>query len=1093
MGHRVSVFAGLKLEKQAVSAGAWAARRRNLAIVSKLLLVVFVVGLLAQAQTISTFAGGGPPNGLSATTVPVGDPWGVVQDSAGNTYVSDNITNRVFKIDTSENFSVVAGNGVKGFSGDGGLATAATLNGPEGIAIDSNNVLYIADTGNNVIRAVNTSASTQNAGGISIGAGNIATVAGSAGQVCATPTAACGDGGPAIQAQLNAPAGVAIDPLTKNVLIADTLDNKIRKVTASTAIISTVAGTGTAGAPTNGTATSSELSGPVGVYVDGSGNLFIADTVNNEIEEVTGTTLTAVAATVGKLLAPNAVFVDATGDIFIADSNDNIIRELSGGTLNTIAGNGLPCTPPPSLPTCEGATALSSYLNFPTGVFVNSSGTTFWIADQNDDVILAVDVASNAVSIFTGIYFNRAYYGLSGVATSAELLHPSGMNFDSAGNLLVADTDNSAIRKIDTSGNISTVAGTGTACNTQTCGDGGLSASGTLALPSDVALDAAGNIYIADTEDHAIRVINTTSSVLKFFLNTTNELDVLPGDIETVAGTISTVCPTPPSCGDNAPATLAFLNAPGGLFLDKSGNIYIADTGDNVIRFVNTQALGTPSIKIGTVSVAPGNIATVAGNYTACATATGTNPCGDAASASLANLNGPSSVFVDTAGNIYIVDTFDNRIRVVNPQASGSVSLAGVTINAGDIATIAGNGDATYSGDGHIATSASLAFPGGVFVVDTNIFIADQANSVVRVVNSLSGNIQTAVGTGVSGSTGDGGPPLSAELARPIGVRTDSSGNLYISDGSAARVRKVTDLLATPPTAAVAPLGIPFGTQALGTTSTGQTVTVTNNGILTNLAVSSVAISGADAGDFKQTNNCSSVIPGTFCTITVTFAPTATGQRSATLNVTDNATGSPQAVALSGTAVVPFTLPQSGNLSPASVSAGGSATATITVTWGGSSNTAVALSCKVEPSAAPTAPTCSLSPSSVTPKSGTANSTMTIKTTAPTSSALQPAILHGSGIFTATWLFLPAMVLSTAGLGGSRRKKTLSYFLLTLAIAGSIFLVACGGGNSSSNNKGNGGGSGGASGTASGTYEITVTATSSGLPTQTENFTLTVK
>ena len=1087
VGHRIRVSAGHSFSRQPGSSRARSAGIQNAFILATLLFVVFAFGLVAQAQTMSTVAGGGPPNGVTAISAPIGNPWGIVQDSSGNTYVSDNLTNRIFKIDTSGNLSVVVGNGVKFFSGDGGAATLATLSGPEGLAIDANGVIYIADTGNHVIRAFNASSTTSvNVGNTTIGPLNIATVAGTGTQPCTSPTSACGDGAKATLAQLNLPGGVAIDS-SGNIFIADTQDNKIREVTITTnGFIQTVAGTGTAGAVIPGPATSSPLNAPAGVYVDTTGNLFIADTVNNQIEQVTTGTLSTIAATAGQLNTPNGVFVDTSGNIFIADSLNNEIKKVSGGVLSIVAGDGTACGPSVS-PTCDdGPLATSAELNSPSGIFVNSATGNFWIADQNDNAIRAV--ASSAISIFAGEYFNAAFYGDGGAPTSAELLRPIGMVLDSSGNLLVADSQNNAIRKIPTSGNISTVAGTGVFCNTLSCGDGGLASlpAAMLASPSDVALDAAGNIYIADTQDHAIRVVNTTASDLTFYSGTANETIVHAGDIQTIVGTISTICPASP-CGDNNAATLATLNNPGGLFLDGSGNIYVADTGDNVIRFVNTQPAGTPAIDIAGVSVAPGNIATIAGNYTPCAVPTGTNPCGDTGAATAANLNAPASVFVDTAGNIYITDTQDNRIRVVNPQASSAVTVAGVTISAGDINTIVGDGIPNYSGDGHIGTLAEINFPGGVFVSSTNIFIADKANSVIRVVNSTSGNIQTAVGNTTTGFTGDGMPPLTAELALPVRVISDASSNLYIADASAQRIRKLSNLLSSPPIAVVSPAGsLPFVNQALETTSAPQTVTVSNTGIGASLAVSSVTITGTNAADFKQTNTCTSpVAAGTACTITVTFTPTAAGSRSATLTVTDNSsTGSTQSLTLSGTAVLPFTLPTTGTLSPSSVTAGSSATGTVTVSWQGNSTATVTLSCSVTP-AETDGPTCSLSPSSVTPKSGTASSTLTVSTTSKTTSgALQPAIFHGQGSFAATWLFLPAMVLSTAGIAGSKKRKTLLCVLLILAVAGCIFLVACGG-SSGNNTSGNG--------TPSGTYTITVTATAAGMPTQTEPFKLTVK
>jgi trimeric autotransporter adhesin len=1000
VANRGGVCVSFKLENEPSSSmfRVWLGRALE---VSKLLSLLLVLGVVAQSQTITTIAGGGPAGtGLKGTTTPIGLPWGVVQDSSGNTYISDNLSNRIFKVDTSVpgNLSVLAGNGLTHYSGDGGSATAATFNGPEGIAVDSNGLVYIADTFNNVIRVVNTSTTTSyDVAGVTIAAGNIATVAGD-GTQCASSTGACGDAGLATLAQISSPAGVAVDA-SGNIFIADTGDNKIREV-VTTGIITTVAGTGTAAAPVPGTATNSPLSAPGGVFVDTSGNLYIADTGNNVVEQVTSGNLSVIAgtgtacspstaacgdggtATTALLNAPADVYVQG-GNIYIADTNDFRVREIIAGTISTIAGNGVQCTSSISS-TCGDGTATSAELNFPTGIFVSGSGV--WIADQSDSAVRSV--ASGNISRFAGIYFNRAYYGDGGLAIDAELQRPGAITLDSVGDVFIADAQNNAIRKVSTSGNISTVAGTGSPCKTATCGDGGPVASATLLFPSDVAVDASGNIYIADSQDNVVRVVNTSTADLTFFGGTANELIVHTGDIATVAGTItaSACSGTASKCGDGGPATLALLNSPSGLFLDGSGNIYIADTGDNVIRFVNTQASGTPTIKVGTVSIAPGDIATVAGDYTACSPSTAA--CGDGANAAQAHLSSPGSVFLNSAGYIYVTDSGDNRIRVVNPNASAAITVTGISISAGDIATVAGNGTSGYSGDGHAANIAELSSPGGVFVdVAGDIFIADFGNSVVREVNGQSGNIQTVAGDGAFGFSGDGGAPLSAELARPTSLRGDSSGDLFVSDTGASRVRKATKLVAT-----AAPPPPP--------------------------------------------------------------APS-------------------------------FTLPKSGTLKPASLSAGTSATGTVTVTSVNSFNSAVTLTCSVSPS--PTnAPGCSVQ-SPVTPSANGSASTLTVTTTAATSSsALVPAIKHPSNIFYAT-LLLPAMLFSTAGMGSSRRKKAISCILLVLAVAGCVFLVACGGGSGSSTPP-----PGGSSGTPSGSYTITVTGTSGSI-NQTETFTLTVQ
>jgi len=188
------------------------------------LFLVFVIGALelvllavtANAQNISTIAGGGPPNGVSATAAPIGTPWGVVQDSAtGDIYISDTLSNRIFKVDTSNRLSVVAGNSVNNFAGDGGPAVNASLSTPQGIALDNNGNLYIADSGNKVIRVVNTQSSGDlilfqgTAFQVTVQPGDIATVAGDGTECTTAPS--CGDGTRATTASLTAPAGVFVD------------------------------------------------------------------------------------------------------------------------------------------------------------------------------------------------------------------------------------------------------------------------------------------------------------------------------------------------------------------------------------------------------------------------------------------------------------------------------------------------------------------------------------------------------------------------------------------------------------------------------------------------------------------------------------------------------------------------------------------------------------------------------------------------------------------------------------------------------------------------------------------------------------------
>jgi hypothetical protein len=318
--------------------------------------------------------------------------------------------------------------------------------------------------------------------------------------------------------------------------------------------------------------------------------------------------------------------------------------------------------------------------------------------------------------------------------------------------------------------------------------------------------------------------------------------------------------------GDGGLAINAELAAKG-VFVDSAGNIFIADTDNSRIREV---VAGT------------GIIQTVAGNGVY-------GYSGDGGLATNAELNGPADVFVDTAGDIFIADTDNSRIREV-------VAATGM------IQTVAGNGVNGYSGDGGLATSAELNGPADVFV-DTagNIFIADSGNNRIREVVAATGMIQTVAGNGTYGFSGDGGPATSAELATPFGLASDSSGDLLIVDSRSQRIRSVSQLLTIP--WSLLPKSLNFGNQLVGTSSNAQSTTLMNTSGAA-LTISNIAVTGTNSGDFSQTNTCgASVAANSHCQVNVTFKPAATGMRTASLAVTDNATGSLQSVALAGTGI----------------------------------------------------------------------------------------------------------------------------------------------------------------------------------------------
>lgn len=315
---------------------------------------------------------------------------------------------------------------------------------------------------------------------------------------------------------------------------------------------------------------------------------------------------------------------------------------------------------------------------------------------------------------------------------------------------------------------VETVAGNG---SLGYAGDGGPAADSELNNPYGVAVDARGNVYIADDNNQRIRVVNTGSNPI-----TVANITIAPGDIATVAGN-----GTAGYAGDGGPAINAELNNPSGVAVDNNGNIYIADLYNYLVRKVN----------------ASGIISTVVGNGSG---AFG----GDNGPAVNAGLY-PYAVAVDAAGNLYIADTSNERIRAVN-MGSTTIAVAGISILPGYIATVAGNGIQGSSGNGVPAGSAELFYPYGLGLDSHgNIYISDTYNREIRVVNTGTsaitvatitiqpGNMATVAGNGTYGGSGDGGPGTQAEFADPDGVAVDNAGNIYVSDLESERIRFINN------------------------------------------------------------------------------------------------------------------------------------------------------------------------------------------------------------------------------------------------------------------------------------------------------------
>jgi sugar lactone lactonase YvrE len=498
------------------------------------------------------------------------------------------------------------------------------------------------------------------------------------------------------------------------------------------------------------------------------------------------------------LWSPSGVAVDAVGNVFIADQGNNRIRKLAtNGVITTVAGNGLDIAVSAAirqkggaLPKLgsgtgtysgDGGPATNASLYGPEDVVVDAAGNLY-IADSRNNRIRKVDTNG----IITTIAGNgtATFAGDGGQATNASLSRPSGLAFDVAGNLFIADDDNSVVRKVGVNGIISTVAGTnGYAFS----GDGGAATNSGLSGPYGVALDARGNLFIADDGNQRIRKVDTN------------------GIITTVAGTN-----TYGFFGDGGAATNAALWNPCGLAVDAAGNLFIADESNSRIR------------KLGTNGI----ITTVAGTNSI-------GVLGDGGLAVNSNLNNPLGVALDAAGNIFIADAYNSRLRKVNTNgiintiagngtisycgddgpaiAAGLSTLGGITMDPGGnvfvtdtgnarirkvgtnglITTVAGNGIFTFSGDNVAATNTSLDYPTSVAAdAHGNLYIADESNNRIRKVNA-SGIISTVAGTNSSGFGGDGGPATNAILSGPSGVALDALGNLFIADASNERVRKV--------------------------------------------------------------------------------------------------------------------------------------------------------------------------------------------------------------------------------------------------------------------------------------------------------------
>jgi trimeric autotransporter adhesin len=720
--------------------------------------VVVLVPIAASAQIINTVAGGGP-NGEPALSANLKNVWSVAFDKQGNLLAVSPNDYRVYRVDSSGNLTVFAGIGSVGFCGDGGPATSACLS-PGGLSVDSQGNVFIAD-GYNAIREV------------SAGTGIIQTVAGQG-----AVQGFAGDGGPATGALLFAPADVCVDS-AGNLFIADTGNDVVREVVAATGVIETVAGQGgLAGfAGDGGPAKAAWLNQPSRVALDSVGNLFIADTGNNVIREVVARsgeiqTVAGVGTVAGfsgdggpatraLLASPMGVTIDGAGNILIADTANSVVREVSAAThtIQTIAGNGQT-----NGYSGDGGQAANALLAFPAGVTLDAGGNLF-ISDSSNNAVREVAAATGTIKTFAG----NGYFGFSGdgrAATVASLQSPSGVFVDANGDLFIADLSNDVVREVSAeTGDIQTVAGTPGKAGYN--GDGGDAKGALLHEPGSIILDAAGNLFIADEVNRVIRKVNQGT-----------------GKISTVAGGGSATCPNPAlpnettttgaALGDGGPATSATLCWPGSIALDKQGNLYIPDEVANLVR----EVFG-PNSTAGT----PGDIISIAG--------TGTRGySGDGGPATMAELAQPRSVAVDGAGNVFIADSKNGAIREV--AATGTIrTVAGVPGTFG----YSGDGGPATSALLRFPSAVSVDAAGDLFILDTNNNVVRMVAGNSGIIDTIVGQQRTSTGYLNPGFGGDGGAPTSAFLNFPMGLFVAGGGNIFIADTMNNRVREVSSTL----------------------------------------------------------------------------------------------------------------------------------------------------------------------------------------------------------------------------------------------------------------------------------------------------------
>jgi len=671
--------------------------------------------------TITTLAGYPGNSGVDGTgsEARFNQPSGVAVDGAGNVYVADTQNQAIRKVTPAGVVTTLAG--MPGSSGRAdGTGGAARFEGPSGVATDGAGNIYVADTWACTVREVTP-------------AGVVTTLAG----LPLIPGSADGTGS---AAQFCFPGGVAVDS-AGNIYVADTDNNTIREIMpdGTNWVVTTLAGTAGSSGSADGTGSAAQFNQPFGVAVDGAGNVYVADTGNNTIREITPagvvTTLAGTAGSGGtndgpgsiaRFNHPSGVAVDSAGNLYVADTQNCTIRKVTPtGVVTTLAGGAF------GPGGTDGIANVATFVE-PLGVAVDGAGTVY-VADTWDDTIrkvtpTALVTPAGAVTTLAGVA--RMDGSADGTGNAARFDQPCGVAVDSAGNVYVADTLNSTIREVTPAGAVTTLAGL---AGSPGSADGTGSAA-QFEYPSGVAVDGAGNVYVADTSSHTIRIMTPVG---------TNWV------VTTLAGLAGT-----DGSADGAGSEARFYN-PKGVAVDSAGNVYVADTWNNTIR------KATP---VGT-NWAVTTLAGMAGSF---GSQDGTG--------NAARFYYPEGVAVDSAGNLYVTDTYNCTLRKVTPS--------GVVTTLAGLAHSAGSADGTGS-------VARFNAPWGVAVDSAdNLYVADKSNCAIRKVTPA-GVVTTFAGVAATWGSADG-TGSAARFLNPSGVAVDSAGNVYVADCGNDTIRQMT-------------------------------------------------------------------------------------------------------------------------------------------------------------------------------------------------------------------------------------------------------------------------------------------------------------